>query len=387
MILKVVYLIETPFNKRDFERFGIQILIDEGFEVEVWELSHIVYPDWHKNVAVPDLIDFKRHRLFLSKKDVITAVSALTGECFVICLTSYNLTLCFLYRILSKREIKYAIFISNSLHIVQKWTFGYLIKRLRATNFSHLINRVFCFIPIKWLGIKSAALMLRGGEKSKKGSYLTDEKTEALLLHALDYDVYLKEKKICSNISEAFGVFLDEDVPFHQDYYLIGRQPYATAEEYYPLMCKFFDLIERKCGKKIIIAAHPRSHYEKREDVYGGRAVLRGQTARLVKESAFVITHYSTSLNFAVLFEKPLIFVTTDQINNCTMGSLVETIADYFGKKPINLNNISNVNLEIENELIMNCEKYVQYKREYIKNNGTPDIPFWQVVANTIRSW
>ena len=38
-IKKVIYIIETRFNKRDYDRFGIEILKKNGFEVEVWDFT------------------------------------------------------------------------------------------------------------------------------------------------------------------------------------------------------------------------------------------------------------------------------------------------------------------------------------------------------------
>jgi hypothetical protein len=34
-IAKIIYLIESPFNQRDYDRFGLEIIIHDGFEVYV----------------------------------------------------------------------------------------------------------------------------------------------------------------------------------------------------------------------------------------------------------------------------------------------------------------------------------------------------------------
>ena len=41
---RVVYLIEQPFDERNFERFGIQAWIDRQWDVEVWDLTPWAHP-------------------------------------------------------------------------------------------------------------------------------------------------------------------------------------------------------------------------------------------------------------------------------------------------------------------------------------------------------
>ena len=69
--------------------------------------------------------------------------------------------------------------------------------------------------------------------------------------------------------------------------------------------CKFFDYIEHKFHVRIIIAAHPKSNYDAKSDYYQGRTIIKGDTARLVKDSSFVIASQSTAINLAILFNKP----------------------------------------------------------------------------------
>jgi len=44
MIRRIVYLIEQPLDARNYERFGIQSWIDQGWHVEVWDLTPLSHP-------------------------------------------------------------------------------------------------------------------------------------------------------------------------------------------------------------------------------------------------------------------------------------------------------------------------------------------------------
>ena len=54
----------------------------------------------------------------------------------------------------------------------------------------------------------------------------------------------------------------------------------------------------------MIIAAHPRSEYEKIGNMFNDRIFIRDKTVNLVKFSNFVIAHSSTSISYAILYEK-----------------------------------------------------------------------------------
>jgi len=183
------------------------------------------------------------------------------------------------------------------------------------------------------------------------------------------------------------AVFLDEYFPFHPDNIHLGRKPPVTADEYYPLLCKFFNYVEEELGLNVVIAAHPRSHYDKLPDFFQGRKVIRGKTVELVKKSKLVILHDSTAANFSVLYKKPMIFVTMDRLEENVYGSgdSISSFASYFRKMPINISR--NTNIDLGKEVLIYEEEYAKYKHDFIKIEGTEETPFWQVVSNKIKSF
>jgi len=49
------------------------------------------------------------------------------------------------------------------------------------------------------------------------------------------------------------------------------------------------------------------------------------------------------------------------------------------------LNISRDVNIDLENELCIYEEGYARYKHDFIKIEGTEELPFWQVVSNKIK--
>jgi len=385
-IKKIIYFIESPFNQRDYERFGVEIFIQDGFDVFVWDFTPFLHPEVYRKVKVPDPIAYKKYRQFLTKKEALSAIRKESNGSFVVWLGGYNFNSFPIFRTLSKNRIQYCVIMSNALpSITQKLQpIDVLKKILRATP-KKLINYVFVRIPYRYLGVVDACFNLAGGELSTKYKFPVGPKTETLWLHTLDYDIYLKERNKLVQHNENTGVFLDECLPFHPDFIHEQVSPPTTPEEYYPLLCKFFDFVEDSYGARINVAAHPRSRYEEHPDYFGGRSVIRGKTAHMIRESEFVIAHSSTSLNFAVLFRKPVIFITTDKLQQSSQGPFIKLMASWFGKQPININNP--IEIDWDKELTVDERAYSKYKNCYIKKNGSEDISFWQAVSNRIKSF
>jgi len=387
MINKVLFLIREPFNRRDFERFGIKLLIKNGFEVEVWDLASIVNPV--PKYTPPDPIDWPYYQVFDDKDQALSKIKNLSPDTFVVNLIGYSLKTCAIYKAISVSRARYAVFVANALPpaITKKEMF---LHNLRKSNpkvmAKKLANYCFLHIPFRWIGIKPASLILAGGEQSLwfKCLYPVDKTSEVLWAHTLDYDLYLEEKDVPST-ERPIAVFLDEFLPFHPDIPLLEVPFSIDANKYYQLLNKFFGRVEQKLGLKVVIAAHPRSRYEKLADYFEGRECIRGKTIKLVKESRLVLAHSSTALNFANLFHKPVIFLSFLDLDKSYMGPFIRTMAHWFGKTPIPMD--GDVKIDWNRELTVSAEHYNRYRQAYIKTERSEDLPFWQIVANRLKNW
>ncbi len=384
-ITKIIYFIESPFNRRDYERLGVEVFIKNGFEVYVWDFTPFLHPEVYRKVKVPDPITYEKYRRFLTKKEALSSILKESQGSFVVSYIGYRPKSFPIFKALSKNRIPYSVFMSNALpSIIQKLQPIDILKKILRATPNKLINYVFARIPYRYLGIRSARFNLAGGELSTKYyKYPVGPKTETLWLHTLDYDIYLKERNKLVQTNKNTGLFLDEYLPFHPDFIHQQIPPPTTPEEYYPLLCRFFDFLEDNYGTRIIIAAHPSSRYEELPDYFGGRPVIRGKTVQMVRKSEFVIAHSSTSLNFAVLFGKPVIFITTNKLQQSSHGPFIKLMASWFGKRPINIDNP--IEIDWDKEFTIDKEAYSKYKNCYIKKNGSEDLLFWQVVNNKIK--
>ena len=267
-----------------------------------------------------------------------------------------------------------------------------LLKKGNALKSKEIIQHVLNKILLKYyflFGIAPASIILLGGAKSTASpSYPVNKTTTRLWAHYMDYDIYLQHKTELNDSCKITGVFLDQYAPFHPDFLHMGIDFPISPDVYYPKICNFFKTLEKKMDTEIVIAAHPKSDYDNLPDYFCGRTIIKGATARLVKESSFVIAHSSTSIDFAVLNYKPILFITTDELQKMILGKNIMgvdilAVASEFGKKPINVDHLSGFNWEKEMEI--NEEAYLRYRTLYIKKPGTPEKPMWEIFCSYIQ--
>lgn len=387
MIKRIIYFVVSPFNLWNYQRFGIEILEQNDFKVEVWDITPIILPVFYNSYSPPDLFDYEGLTLFRKKNELYSKISVLKNSDFVINIIPYNFESLWIYRALNKSEADYAVFMANALPSIYNRKSKLLIyckklKKMSKSSPKNILNHISQGLPFYLFGVKSAKICLAGGEKCLVYHYPTDANTEVLWAHTLDYDLYLKERNSPS-IERPIAIFIDEYLPFHPDYIVAGIKPYVAPDRYYFLLNNFFKLIENQLGLEVIIAAHPRSNYESRFDYFKEHKCIRGQSVKLIRESKLVLSHSSTALSFANLFYKPVVFITSSELNRSYQGPFIKEMAKWFGKRPIFIDKDNDIDWKFE--LTVDKNHYDNYRRDYIKTKHSEDLPFWQIVANRLK--
>ncbi len=207
-----------------------------------------------------------------------------------------------------------------------------------------------------------------------------------LWIGSQDYHIFnrLKYEQNNNKTNSPYAVFVDDNMPHASDWIVLGMEAPVTPEIYYSSMRRFFDSIEANWGISVLIAAHPSSRYDKRIDRgFGDRPVIHGRTAELVCSANAVLLHSSTSVSFAVLAKKPLLFLTTSELSPKLAGLCIKTMASELGNESINIDEIKNP--PSLSSLNPNTLLYAKYKENYLINHlSTESLP-WQIFINFLQ--
>lgn len=377
---KIIFFIKSTFNERDYNRFGIEILKNRGFDIEFWDFTSLFRKEYQENYTPPDYLNSDYIMPIGSREEFFRKIKNLKEEIIVNLYPGNRTSDNFIYDALKKYNIHYGINLLGSVPELG------LLSRLQVAIIMYkpfgVLERIFkkLFI-VNGVGEKIFPnfILCGGSADTDKARYWTDnsDNTKLILAHALDYDLFLKEEKTPSNgINKNYAVFLDQYIPFHSDLHDSDACWPKTYHHnlYYSKINNFFSIIEQDLGLEVIIASSPRANYN---DYFEGRKVIRGRTIQLIKHSNLVLAHFSLAIGFAVLYKKPLISITDKEYTKY-IQLWVKRIAEELGNIPVDINkNMKNILIPEVNE-----ERYNLYKENYIKMKGTPEKNTWEIFAD-----
>ena len=136
---------------------------------------------------------------------------------------------------------------------------------------------------------------------------------------------------------------------------------------------------------KVVVAAHPKSDYS--DNPFENRKIFKYKTIELVKNCKFVIAQSSTSISFAVLYNKPLLFIYDNQLKEVHKTNLYPSLCSYaecLGCTPLNISDLDQA-FEIKLPEI-NKKKYTKYKYDFLTNKSTENILSKEIILEQIIS-
>jgi hypothetical protein len=270
--------------------------------------------------------------------------------------------------------------------VVRKFIYDLALASNPRTLFNFLVKKIIFFLTRHASVYPTPDLIFGGisdGLERYRGNYLIAAE-KIVPIHSLDHDVYLcflaRTGEVVQNKT---CVFLDEAATHHSDFALLNISP-IEEKSYFASMNTLFDRIEQETGLTVIVAAHPRSDYDKLPGAFGGRAIVKGKSVDLVASSSLVVTHASTAISFAVLFEKPLLLVKTMGIaDNSHYSLLVDTIARSLGIQAQLIDGDEFAHHPI-NYCDMSPDGYRDYLYKYVKSPFVEGLTVWEVVAREL---
>jgi hypothetical protein len=196
-------------------------------------------------------------------------------------------------------------------------------------------------------------------------------KTKVIFGHSHDYSNYITASKstiINTRERKNTSVFLDSAGPlFSSDSASTKRTVFFTSEVWYPALTQFFDYIEGKTGTIVDIAGHYMSNHISPAPCFGNRNVMYSLTREMVQQSEYVITRGSTSISYAVIYRKPVLFIYSNQLlQDAEAMRKTNIMADLLGTTPVNIDDLPD---DIESHLSVNEDKYATYESDFLTSD------------------
>lgn len=252
------------------------------------------------------------------------------------------------------------------------------IKRLRKIGFSQALNKLknkFIerrkkFYPDYVFAAGTAAAL---DFKKSKLIRIDSKEIFEYTTENLDLLLDLPEK--------GYIAYLDQYTPYHPDSHLTGIVA-NDPQKFYKYLNEFFKRVEDKYGLPVIIAAHPKGVYS--INPFQDRRIIFNSTKNVVFHSNLVLAHFSTAISYAVIYNKPLIFVSSKFDTGLDIDRFVVAFSEYFDSNPY----VLGVDKALDSEPVINHAAYENYKKSFIGWGEESDVSssnFAEFVSNLSR--
>ena len=369
-----------PYRFRDFDwqRFELEYL-SQHVEVHVHELIDALTPEFaaayanqseHPSVKrFSSLKEWRREFKKISKDAIVfTHVRPINLQSALICLTLRN----------------------SGARIVGFSTGGVPFSDFRLSHerreFPDTVKRILHFARRNLLAILMPDQVVVGGsEEVARVRRDYPRSTLQILANSSDYSNTLRLNEAVID-TQNIAIFLDTGFPgFPRDEIVEKIVEQVSGTDWYPKINQFFKFVELTLATRVDIAMHPKHVGRNHQPMFGSRLTIGGQTPEMVAKCSLVIATNSTSISYAVAFAKPLILVTSDQIQNGRdqyKASLIANIAKETGAKIFNIDR-EYTEQELRDALVIDHAKRESYKRKYLTSR-TDGKPNYQVLLDEV---
>ena len=363
---KILVFIENPLlENRDIERFGFNFFEQNKYEVVIVDCKAL-FNKTHNWKFSNNKYEVK------NIKDISEIVTLLQEE-------SYSFAIDYLAYDKEAFKIRNLLEINKILTIKKQNVLPIYQKKYLSLKKEFLTNYFFASGFRHSIGIST-------GLSSDKNFFIS-RSLKKIYSNSYDYDIMLNYKKPYYQQRKKYILFIDDMLPNHPDYKnYVPRKPNPTNERtYFSELDVFFNKIEDLTGFEVIIALHPKSSIEKWNQFFSNRKIFIYSTLKLIKNCECVLVHESTAISFPVIFKKPVIFLTSDEIENSWIYINILGKAKLLDAEVLNITkfNSSNEKIDVKN---FNDLAFNNYFNHFIKHPLSTNKSSWQSLLETINN-
>jgi len=372
---RIIYVFFGVLSKCLYDALLIDNFLENKVEVELIDITEVLF-SYKANQIVENVISinsYKKLEEYFHSNDNVQ--------------TLYNIQIHFetrflkLFLLLKKYNCKTSIFeigylpSANTEQRMKKYLKQplQLVKRVVFKIVEKLL------VKLNFIDLKYDVRFVAGNISREIASYNSNRIVE---INYIDYEYNRYRSSVFKNKKNYF-VFLDNFLHGHEDHNFAntGNINNFSKKKYIKNLNNFFDKIEKKFNVEIIIAAHPKSDYSENE--FENRKIIKNDTASLLQNADAVISHHSTSISYAVLNEKPIIFIYDESIkvNFRNVYMYIEVFANYLHMPFVNIDSekISSMPVVLES-------KYNDYKYSFLTTKNSEQFTNKQIIEGFIKN-
>ena len=384
---RIAFFFENKLINVQKTRWGISYYLRKKIKIKIFNIGPITRPEYFKKYFPLDRIKFPKEIILANEKQTLDEIKNIDSKTLVFFnITKSNKTK-FIFDAIEKKDIKYVYIKTGNIPDKSRTIFE-IIKFLFLFPIATIKKILSKYNDLDNFG-KKPKYIFCAGKKHYTDSKKKFKNSKIIKIPSFDCGekiVISKKKLNLFKNSKDYAVYLDigynhPDILYPYKKYFFQESAKEYNARYNPLN-NFFKKFISSTNLDLKIAAHPGMQDKKNPIKFG--KIYFNKTIELISKCKIVLLNRSTAIHFAVLFQKPLMWLIADNypINDKRWTNIQ---ADYFNKKPINMS-VVKFNKEIFNkEIKFNKKIYSDFKKDFIVDIENPNKASYEIIFNSIN--
>lgn len=383
---RLLVVVKNPLTARDRDRMGMDVL-REAFDLTVLDCSAWLMPqtaDTRDRPAIDDL----RVVPIGSLAEFKTVLAGLGVGIVIDYVGQFSVSSLLMFKELKSRGWKTVVVDSGSFPTPEEWrqlpvTGNALTYALRSRFVSRALRALGRRALLRALPDLSADLALVAGDSWRTDARFTKAKRHAPA-HSFDYETFRRVDAKPVGDGAEYAVYIDEMLPFHEDNRELGYRAPVSMPRFGKALRRFFERFEAAASMPVRVAGYPSAQKADYDEMVGDRIVEFGKTAELVRGAQVVFAHASTAISFAVLWRRPIVFLTTPELNNSWYFPWVKAPRDVLHSILFDMEQESLPALD--DLFALDMEAYGRYENIYLRASNAPRAGLWEIFSQAVRA-
>lgn len=404
---KVIFISLWPITNFSLKRINIKNY-EKKFEIELHDLGLFINAKFSKTYKEEVISTYKIYRfksfkawlkriLFLRKlhdkeKILILSEISINGMKSLICALTLKLLNCL---VIQMEQPGHPISENEKNKTNQNSKKSLNLKKFLKNISQKIINfykKIFFFFQTFlisiFLGKKICILTVPNRVGSCRKLYPF---SKIIIGSTYDYNNYLicKNKSTKRIINRRYALYIDGARPHIQgDEFLLKNEVKITPDNWYPKLNNFFELIENELKLEVVICGHPKTENTNLEKRFNGRSIIYNKTKDLIKDCEFISTRMSTAISYAVIYKKPIIFITSKELSQEKFFTETQNkYLNYFAQEALFIDSSKDFIIDKINDLKIKKDKYKTFLNENLSGSEkTNYVLINEIFKNSIKN-
>lgn len=375
--------VKNPFTRRDYERMGI-VELGQHFDVQILDCSPWLMPKTARTrggyaMELPNLLTVASYRQLRNLLDDTS------GGVAVDYVGQFSLKAILLFHYLKRRKFKLVV-VDSGAHVFppERNLAGLSIRNgiyaLKNRYLQRGLKAVTRRLFLSLLPDQSPDVAFVSGTSWMTNSRLAQAR-EKIPAHSFDCERFLQVRNLPPFRAGEYAVYLDENIAGHEDNAELGYSSPVTDAKFFPALATFFASYETVSRVPVIVAGYPSDRPDLRSHGFDSREVVYGETPNLIRGAKLVFAHASTAISFAILWRRPLVFLTSQEIVSSWYHPWIEAPGRFLNAPIVDVDSFEMSKSAVAEWLNFDRSAYDCYEETFIRSKGAPAISLWDIFA------